>query len=79
MQGTERATVEFAAYKAIIQESWRQRKAADSSPLMPELISIPWLTSFDNFFQDVGECPPGCQLAKIDSSKRWEKGNAQWA
>jgi hypothetical protein len=76
MQGTERAPVEFAAYKAMIKHAWGPISDARQ---MYDYVSPAWLTSFDNFYRDVGECPPGCQLVKIDSAKRWEKGNAQWA
>lgn len=37
-----------------------------------------WL-SFENFLQDMGECPPGLSLDRKDNSKGYELGNCRWA
>lgn len=34
---------------------------------------------FENFLLDMGECPPGMSLDRIDNSRGYEPGNARWA
>lgn len=34
--------------------------------------------SFDNFFADMGECPPGLTLGRQDNNGNYEPGNCKW-
>ena len=34
---------------------------------------------FENFLADMGECPPGLWLDRIDSNGNYEPGNVRWA
>jgi hypothetical protein len=37
-----------------------------------------WVNDFQNFYDDMGDCPPGCSLGRIDTSKDYCKNNCAW-
>jgi len=38
-----------------------------------------WLNSFENFYEDMGECPEGMSIDRIDNSLNYSLDNCKWS
>jgi hypothetical protein len=69
-------------------QAWKDMKARCSNPNLPNYhryggrgitVCQRWLESFENFFADMGECPPGLSIERKNNDGNYEPGNCKWA
>jgi hypothetical protein len=63
--------------------AWKEmnRRVKRDPAYVPKGITVceRWATSFENFFEDLGACPDGYELDRLDNSKGYDPTNVRWA
>lgn len=68
--------------------AWRSMRSRCSSPKNAAWVNYggrgifvcdEWVESYDAFFNDMGKCPEGFSLDRIDNDKGYSKDNCRWA
>lgn len=71
----------YSTYRA--WEHMRHRCTNSNNPQYKDyggrgiVVCAAW-SRFENFFADMGECPPGLTLDRIDNDKNYEPDNCRW-
>jgi hypothetical protein len=74
--------------KSLTYARWQEAKKRCHSPTnqrFPEYgargiaVCERWRNSYEAFLADMGECPPGLTLERVDGSRGYEPGNCVWA
>lgn len=71
-------TKEYRAWKAMKARCYSQCNNNSNYQKNKIIVCDRWLKSFENFLEDMGNCPNDCSLDRINNNDNYHKENCRW-